>query len=245
MGQGSGDKLARGATSAQFGGAHSKAQDITQFEYDFANMSVDEITVKYGISVADFDRYAAERLDGKPLPDLTPTLEKETMGVDFVVEDKRSSALPESVSLPEVVKKYPEKKFGVFRPVLDRILVKRVEPDENLELLSDGSVKDKRTGFIMPAKYRQHSNTGVVLAIGQFVVIGGCKTPLSDVVKVGDRVTYGDYNSEIAYLHEDIVKALCDAVQLNYVEDEDGTRIVRIQDVRGVEPQVEPEVTNV
>lgn len=97
----------------------------------------------------------------------------------------------------------------------------------------------------MPAKYRQHSNTGVVLAIGQFVVIGGCKTPLSDVVKVGDRVTYGDYNSEIAYLHEDIVKALCDAVQLNYVEDEDGTRIVRIQDVRGVEPQVEPEVTNV
>ena len=243
MGYGSGDKLARGAASAQFGGAHSKAQDITQFEYDFANMSVDEITVKYGISVADFDLYAAERLEGKPLPDLTPTAEQGTVGVgvDFVIEDKRSSALPESVSLPAVAKKYPEKQFGVFRPVLDRILVKRVEPDENLELLSDGSVKDKRTGFIMPAKYRQHSNTGVVLAIGQFVVMGGTKTSLSEIVKVGDRVTYGDYNSEVAYLHEDIVKQLCDAIQLNYVEDESGTRIVRIQDVRGVEPQLTPE----
>ena len=235
---GSGDKLARGAKSAQFGGP---AQDMTQFEYDFANMSVEEITVKYGISVADFDGYAAARLEGTALPDLVPVEQRDTFGVSFSVEDKRSSSLPDAVPVEAPAAKFPEKKFGAYHPILDRILVKRVEPDPNMELLSDGSTRDKRTGFVMPAKYRQHSNTGVVLAMGQFVVMGGVKTPLGEILGLGDRVTYGDYNSEVTFLPETLVRSLCDNVQLNYIEDENGLRVIRIQDVRGVEPALSQE----
>lgn len=233
---GSGDKLARGARSAQFGGA-SGVRDTNQFEDDFSVFTVEELCNKYSLSQSEYDQYSAQRLEGTELPDLKPV--GDSFGVDFLVEDKRSSALPEAEVVPTPASKFPEKQFGAYRPILDRILVKRVEPDKNMELLSDGSTRDKRTGFIMPAKYRQHSNTGVVLAVGGFVVMGGTKTPLSDVVKPGDRVTYGDYNSEVTFLPETLVRELCDAVQLNYLEDENGLRVVRIQDVRGVEPAVE------
>jgi co-chaperonin GroES (HSP10) len=110
-----------------------------------------------------------------------------------------------------------------------------------MELLKDGSVKNKKTGLIIAAKYRQHSNIGVVLAAGKFVILGGQRIPMEEVVRVGDRVTYGDYNSEVFTMSEERVKSLCDAVQFNYFEDEDGLRVVRVQDVRGVEPPITAE----
>jgi hypothetical protein len=75
----------------------------------------------------------------------------------------------------------------------------------------------------------------VVLAVGKFVILGGQRIAMDEVVRVGCRVTYGDYNSEVFHMSEERQQALCDAVQFNYFTDEDGLRVVRVQDVRGVE----------
>lgn len=114
----------------------------------------------------------------------------------------------------------------------------RVPLDENHEVLEDGSVRDKRTQFIVPAQYRQHSNTGIVLAVGNFVIMGGTRVELDEIVRPGDRVTFGDYNSEMFPMPKDKVLALCDALKVNYFEDPQGLRIVRVQDVRGIETPV-------
>jgi hypothetical protein len=149
------------------------------------------------------------------------------------VVDKRRSYDSEPVEHPEP--KYPPKEYLPFTPILDRVLVKRIPEDPNFELLEDGSMRDKRSGFVIPGKYRQHSCTGIVLSTGDFVVLGGLKIPMSYVVKPGCKATWGDYNSEIAKLPESTVQELCDSVEMNYEPDEDGVRIVRIQDIRGVE----------
>jgi len=123
--------------------------------------------------------------------------------------------------------------------VLDRILVKRVNIDKNTEVLSDGSLRDKRTGFIIPAKYRQHQNVGVVIAAGDFVVVGNVKTPMSEIVSLGDRVMYGEYNAEAFHLPKEKAQEMCDKLEINYEGSEDETFwIVRVQDVRGVEKRI-------
>jgi len=114
----------------------------------------------------------------------------------------------------------------------------RVPLDKNLEVLEDGSVRDKRTKFIVPAKYRQQSNTGIVLAVGSFVIMGGTRIELSEIVKPGDRVTWGDYNTEIFPMPKEHVQNLCDDLKVNYFDDDQGLRIVRVQDVRGIETPI-------
>ena len=165
--------------------------------------------------------------------------EPETLEGSITVIDRRSCydvSPVEAVKKPEP--KFPEKEYNVFQPIMDRLLIKRCPDDPNLELLEDGSVRNKKTGLIIAAQYRQHSNTGIVLAAGTMVSLGGQIFPMSDFVKVGNRVTYGDYNSEVFLMKEDKVRKLCDAVQMNYEEDPEGLRIVRVQDVRGVEVPV-------
>ena len=158
----------------------------------------------------------------------------------MVVNDRRTKyELTSSTEDAKVIEqKYPEVDYTPFTPILDRILVMRVPLDKNLEVLEDGSVRDKRTKFIVPAKYRQHSNTGIVLAVGNFVVMGGQRIELDEIVRPGDRVTFGDYNSELFPMPKERVLALCDAINVNYFEDEQGLRIVRIQDVRGIESPI-------
>ncbi len=95
--------------------------------------------------------------------------------------------------------------FAPFRPILDRILIKRVEPEETVD------------GFQVPSKYRQHSNLGEVIAIGDGIVLGHEWHPLSEFIAVGDRCMYGEYTSEL------------------WQHDGEELWIVRLQDVRGVE----------
>jgi co-chaperonin GroES (HSP10) len=227
-----GDTLAAGGKSAQFGGAQSA---ISDFEGDLI-FRPEIVQEKYGLSLDDLERYVAMRERGEKLPDL-PTLEikKEMGATPITVIDRRLSFLPDAVSVEEVKPEFEEKEYESFKPILDRVLVKRIADDPNLEQLSDGSMRDKRTGFIIPAKYRQHSNIGIVLAVGDFVVIGNVKTPMRELVRPGDRVRYGDYNSEVFHMPEYKIKELCDAVRMNYVTDEEGLRIVRVQDIRGIE----------
>lgn len=100
--------------------------------------------------------------------------------------------------------------FLPFRPILDRILLKLVHED---------SPKD---GFEVPEKFRQHTNKGEVLAIGDCVVLSGQKFPITDFVNVGDHVLFGEYCAE-RFASEELSKQF-------------GTEelyIVRIQDVRG------------
>ena len=165
----------------------------------------------------------------------------------FVVTDKRhsflDSVMPEAIATVDPYAGVAAVEYEPLRPILDRLLIKRVVVDKEEELLSDGSTKNRKTGLITPAKQRQHANTGIVLAMGDFVVMGGVKTPLSDFVKPGDRVTYGDYNTEIFKQSEEVTKAMCEAIGMPYFVDDGGLRIVRVQDVRGIERPI-PTGTN-
>ena len=162
--------------------------------------------------------------------------EAETLGSGITVIDKRSRFDSEPVKVAEP--KFPEKQYGNFTPILDRVLVKRVSDDKNMEMMEDGSLRNKSTGFIIPTKYRQHSNVGVVLAVGDFVVMGGVKTTLSDIIKPGYRVLFGEYNCEKLKVPDEQVEAMCDAVGIEFEASED-LDVVRIQDCRGIYKPVE------
>lgn len=230
-----GDVLARGCPSAQFAGASS---NITDFENDFIYMEMVDVVTKYGLSVADYDQYQAQRESGEKLPDLTPVALQETLEVGFSVTDHRKnylSAPTEVKAVEEEAKKYPESTFEEFVPILDRLLIMRITDDPNEEMLEDGSTRNKTTGLITAAKYRQHSNVGIILAAGKYVVLSGTKFGMSEFVKPGDKVVYGEYNAEAFTMDEAKVRGICDRLQVNYVKDPKGMFVVRVQDVRGVE----------
>ena len=231
-----GDVLARGCPTAQFAGASS---NITGFENDMIYMTVAEVYEKYGLSQSEYDSYQSQREAGNHLPDLTPVAAQETLDVGFSITDHRKNYLSESTESPAVkaeqAKKYPERTYGSAKPIMDRILVMRISDDPNTEILEDGSTRSKKSGLITAAKYRQHSNVGIVLAAGNFVVQGGIGIPMAELLKPGDKVTYGDYNSEIFPMDRKKAEALCDNLGVNYVDDPQGLRIVRVQDVRTVE----------
>jgi co-chaperonin GroES (HSP10) len=162
---------------------------------------------------------------------------EETLGSGITVIDRRSQYNSEPVKKAEP--KFPAKEYGVFAPILDRILVKRMSDNPDEELLEDGSSRSVKTGLITAAKYRQHSSTGIVLATGNLIVIGGVRVSMEEVLKPGDWVMWGDYNSEVVHIDEDKIKKLCDSAQVEYTEDPDGVRIVRIQDVRAVKHAIQ------
>lgn len=94
--------------------------------------------------------------------------------------------------------------FFEFTPILDRVLLSRVESD-----------KDK-SGFTIPDKYREPESKGIVVAIGDGITLGGHWHPMSEFLNVGDEVLFGSYTAE--------------KVELEAKEYE----IVRLQDIRGV-----------
>jgi co-chaperonin GroES (HSP10) len=239
-----GDVLARGGKSAQFGGVNA----ITDFENDVIYMNTEEVCVKYGLSEAEYDQYQKMRLDGERLPDLPAVKDLPELGSEFSITDHRKNymldVLPSAEPTAEEAKKYPDPTFDVFRPILDRLLVMRINDNPEEEVLEDGSTRNKRTGIITSAKYRQHSNIGIVLGLGKYVVLSGLRFDITEFVKLGDKVTFGDYNSEVFPMEEKKARALCDELQVNYVPDPKGLRVVRVQDVRGVEPRVPVEDTS-
>jgi co-chaperonin GroES (HSP10) len=100
------------------------------------------------------------------------------------------------------------KTYAPARPILDRILVRRIERVE------------EQSEFSIPDKYREKSRLGEVIAIGDGVVLGNQYLPLEEFVNVGDRVIYGEYAAE-AFDHTDPTIATI--------------FVIRIQDVRTVE----------
>jgi len=190
-----------------------------------------------GARSAQFSAGGSSVNDAIELKNVAPE-EPEVLGAGITVIDKRPNYMGLPTEVKEVVKpepKFPEKNYSLCTPIMDRILIKRCAEEKYMKLLEDGSVLDTRTNLVIAAKFRQHSNVGIVLATGEFFILSGQRVPMSTVVRVGDRVTYGDYNSEVFKLNADKVKQLCDAVQMNYEEDEEGLRIVRVQDIRVVE----------
>ena len=233
---GGGDALARGAKAAQFAAGGSELSD---FEYDLRTR-MEIVGEKYGLSPAEIESYMIRLNAGERL-DLKPTVLVEELGAGIEVIDRRRSFEAEvetAKETPVAPKKYPEKKFSTVSPILDRILVKRCAEGPDMKIMADGSVLNIKTGLLIAGQYRQHSNVGIVLATGQFVIIGGQRVAMSEVVRVGDRVTFGDYNSEVFLMDEAKVQELCDSVQMNYEPDPEGLRIVRVQDVRVAEREV-------
>jgi co-chaperonin GroES (HSP10) len=212
---------------------------MSDFEYDCRTRR-EIVADKYGLSEAEIATYEVRMNAGEHIAIASVETQKE-LGLDITVIDRRPTFMGQDTEVKAVPKpalKYPEKTYGKFQPILDRILIKRCAENKDMELLADGSVMNKKTGLIIAARYRQHSNVGVVLATGKFVILGGQRIAMDEVVRVGDRVTYGDYNSEILVMSEDRVVTLCDDISFNYFDDEDGLRVVRVQDVRGVEHEV-------
>jgi co-chaperonin GroES (HSP10) len=91
-----------------------------------------------------------------------------------------------------------------FRPILDRLLIKRIEPEATPD------------GFTVPERYRQHSNLGTVIALGDGLQLGGVWRPLTDFIQVGSICMYGEYTAECLEV------------------DGETYWIVRLQDIRGV-----------
>jgi co-chaperonin GroES (HSP10) len=96
------------------------------------------------------------------------------------------------------------KSYDPPKPILDRLLVRRLAAEE-------------QTGFAIPEKYRQHTNRGTVIAIGDGVMLGVDWVCMEDFVKPGDIVKYGEYTAE------------------RFGPDDDELYIIRLQDVRTVE----------
>ena len=167
-----GDVLARGAYSAQFSAGNG---DMTDFEHDLA-VRPEVVGEKYGLSEAEITRYQERRDKGEKLPDVkaVDTDVDGTLTNGVTVIDRRSS-FNNPQPIKEVEKKYGEKQYNAPSTILDRILVKRIPEDPNFERLEDGSLRDRRTGFVIPSAYRQHNNIGIVLVVGQFVVLGGAQ----------------------------------------------------------------------
>jgi len=89
----------------------------------------------------------------------------------------------------------------MIKPVLDRVLLRRV-------------VEEQVGLVVRPDKYAE-SDKYEVLAIGDFVVIGGVRIALPEIVSVGDLVLVSEYN----------IEALEDEGQQLF--------LTRVQDIRG------------
>ena len=233
-----GDVLARGGKSAQFA---SGGGELSEFEYDL-RVRRDIVREKYGLSEAEMAEYDQKIAEGQRFSMETLAAKQELLGAGITVIDRRPSYSEEVKAVkeaPVAAKKYPEKKYDLFTPILDRLLIKRCADGPDMKIMEDGSILNTKTGLVIAAKYRQHSNVGIVLATGQFVILGGNRIAMSEVVRVGCKVTYGDYNSEVFHMDETKVQELCDKVEMNYEPDPEGLRVVRVQDVRGVENPIE------
>jgi len=92
----------------------------------------------------------------------------------------------------------------MFKPILDRILLKRIEEEDKSIIQT-------------PDAFRQKSNKGEVVALGQFFQFGGQLFPMSEVLSVGDIVLFGEFNWQPVKI------------------DEEEYLLVRIADLLGVE----------
>jgi co-chaperonin GroES (HSP10) len=74
--------------------------------------------------------------------------------------------------------------YHPYKPIMDRIIVLPIVENEAPD------------GFVVPEMYRQQTNCGLVIAIGDFTMLGGQQFPISTFVNVGDKIYYGQYNAE-------------------------------------------------
>lgn len=91
------------------------------------------------------------------------------------VEDSRSVPKytnPDTIDL-EALGITP-KQYEPFTPILDRVLIRRIEDTQKSKLG-------------VPDKYRQHTNRGVIVGIGDLV---------KSNLKIGDIVLFGEYSAE-------------------------------------------------
>lgn len=93
----------------------------------------------------------------------------------------------------------------MFTPILDRVLIRRRK-------------FESKSTIEVPDAYRQAERRGTIVALGQFVVAGGTRIPLTEILLVGDEVLFGEYNAE--------------PIEVAGIEGE--LVLVRVQDIRGV-----------
>jgi len=125
------------------------------------------------------------------------------------VKDTRRLTV-ETVTTPTLESKSADTStYTPFKAIMDRIQVKVL--DEQVQ---------GEDGVMVAPKYRQHSNKGIVVSVGDWVIIGGKMAPI-DFIKPGDKVLFGEYNCE------------------KFVEGDQEYELVRVQDIRGVERMID------
>jgi len=84
-----------------------------------------------------------------------------------------------------------------YKPILDRILLRRVEQRIETFKTSIGPIQAVKEGssIVKPPSYSE-SNKYEVLAVGDCVVMGGIRFDVKDFVNVGDVVLVPPYNVE-------------------------------------------------
>lgn len=102
-----------------------------------------------------------------------------------------------------------------FKPILDRVLLKLVH-----EKLPEGEQE-----FRTSERFRQQTNKGEVLAVGDVVVLSMQKFAITDFVNVGDYVLFGQYTAE-EFTSDELFQQF-------KLSPDDQIYIVRVQDIRG------------
>lgn len=85
--------------------------------------------------------------------------------------------------IPIVDQRSSTKTYSSPKPILDRILVRRIE-------------RAATHGFVEQEKYKQQSRRGEVIAVGTCVVLGNEVVTLDDFVAVGDIVVFSEFTAE-------------------------------------------------
>jgi co-chaperonin GroES (HSP10) len=119
--------------------------------------------------------------------------------------------------------------YAPFKPILDRVLLRLVRESKPP---IEGEIPDIRVSD----KFRQQTNKGEVIAVGDIVVLSGQKFPITEFVNIGDHVLFGQYTAE-EFTSEELF------AQFKLTPD-DQIYIVRVQDCRGTARRLDVEANS-
>jgi|SRR6266850_295208 len=112
--------------------------------------------------------------------------------------------MPDEVEVTDLRPSKEVKDFHPFKPILDRLLLRRL------------AAKEDASGFEIPSKFREPEARGEVMTVGDGVTLGGAWHAMTEFVNVGDHVLFGEHTVE---------KIIIDGEEFD---------IARLQDIRGV-----------
>lgn len=84
-----------------------------------------------------------------------------------------------------------EELAALYEPMNDRVLLRKV-------------TKENQNQVQLPDAYQLDSDLGIVIAVGEYMLVGGQVRPIP--YKLGDKVRFGHYNAEDIEIEGEILK---------------------------------------